>query len=144
MFSKMTIAIATLLVSTMAHADLMGTWTGDLAYSYDSQAAESCVAEISYAQADGMLTFNQGFSSGACEFTTEVTLMINGSELQMGDGTVVGSIAGDKISFALPTVDDVSYEASMTLNADGSAQFADKYIASGIEETLTGAMTKSR
>lgn len=144
MFSKITMTVATLLIGAMAHADMMGVWNGDLAYTIDAQAQEACVSQFSYQQDGDVLTFTQNFSGGACTFSTQVQLLVNGSDLTFEDGTVVGKISDESISFALPELQGEGYEATITMNADGTAQFSDKYVYSGSEETLTGTMTRAR
>ncbi len=137
MLIKMSTAIAAIaLCGSFAHASVLGTWSGELAYSYLDEANGTCMVENTITQTETSLNFHQELS-GSCNSALDVNLEVNGTDL-LSNGQVVGLITDDSFFFSDVAVYDSTYSAALTVNADGTANFSDRYNYGGNTEDYDG------
>lgn len=145
MLLKISTAIAAIaLYGTLANASVLGTWSGELTYSYLDEANGTCTAENTVTQTETTLNFHQVLS-GSCNSALDVNLDVNGNDL-LSNGVVVGSITEDALVFENVAIDSYgdTYSVNLTVNADGTAAFQDRFNYSGNPEdydSLAGAMS---
>lgn len=137
MLIKMSTAIAAIaLCGSFAQASVLGTWSGELTYSYLDAAEGTCMVENTITQSDTALNFHQELS-GSCNSALDVNLEVNGTDL-LSNGQVVGSMTDDSFTFADVAVYDSTYSVTLTVNADGTANFQDRYNYGGNAEDYDG------
>lgn len=126
MLIKMSTAIAAIvLCGSFAQASVLGTWSGELTYSYLDEAEGTCTVENTITQSETALNFHQVLS-GSCSSALDVNLEVNGTDL-LSNGQVVGAITDDSFAFNEVAVGANTYSVTLTVNADGTANFQDRF-----------------
>ena len=143
MLIKISTAIAAIaLCGSFAQASVLGTWSGELTYSYLDEAEGTCMVENTITQSEMSLNFHQELS-GSCNSALDVNLDVNGTDL-LSNGQVVGSMTDDSFAFADVSVYGSTYSVTLTVNADGTANFQDRYNYDGNTEdydSLSGSLS---